>query len=383
MKQEEWDKQKVLELFKKYRFNRYIERFSLQGEIKEEKSQEKLFEVEVIDTEEKLQEVLTTIKKQNKLFYNLELVNKDEASFIIKKQAVGISFIDIEQNIVYYYNFENKIDTFIKFFKEIFEDKNIEICGYELSRDYILLKQIGIEANNFTFDVKIAAYLLSPTTSKYTLEGIAEQYLEIDIQAYLEERGLKPEKQQLNLFDDGKENNEYEQYKNSTYVYVIYKLYEVLTNKLEEYNSLELFNKLEMPLVKVLADMQYTGVYVDKNELISYGEVLKEQIESLTKEIYTLADVEFNINSPKQLGEVLFEKLKLPFAKKNKNGYSTDVDVLEKLKNEHPVIEKILDYRGMSKLYSTYVEGLIPYINESDNRIHSYFHQTVTATRKN
>ena len=135
-----------------------------------------------------------------------------------------------------------------------------------------------------------------------------------------------------------------------------------------------------MPLVKVLADMQYTGMHVDKNELISYGNVLKEQIASLTKEIYNLAETEFNINSPKQLGEILFDNLKLPYAKKNKNGYSTDVDVLEKLKNEHPIIEKILEYRGLMKLNSTYVEGLLPYVNPKDNRIHSYFHQTVTAT---
>ncbi len=184
----------------------------------------------------------------------------------------------------------------------------------------------------------------------------------------------------MNLFEDNEDENNYEQYENSIYAYVIYKSYEVLINKLKEYNSLDLFNKIEMPLVKVLADMQYTGVYVDKEELICYGEVLKEEITKLTKEIYDLVGEEFNINSPKQLGEILFEKLKLPFAKKNKNGYSTDVDVLEKLKNEHPVVEKILDYRGLMKLNSTYVEGLLPYINEKDNRIHSYFHQTVTAT---
>ena len=381
MKLEEWDKPKVLELFKKYRFNRFIDRFGLQGEKIEEKSLENLFEVQLITNEKDIENLVKMIKTKKELFYYFNTISKEEPSYIIKKIINSISVVNLEKNIIYYYNFENNINTFIKYFKDIFEDKEIKIGGFELAKDYILLKQIGIEPNNLTFDAKIAAYLLSPTTSKYTLEGIATQYLNIDISSYLEENGITPKKDQINLFDEMNENTDkIEQYTNAIYAYVIYKLYDVLTNKLKEYNSLELFNNIEMPLVKVLADMQYTGMYVDKEELIAYGEVLKEQISDLTKEIYNIAGEEFNINSPKQLGEILFEKLKLPFAKKNKNGYSTDVDVLEKLRNEHPIIEKILDYRGIMKLNSTYVEGLLPYINEVDNRIHSYFHQTVTAT---
>jgi len=135
-----------------------------------------------------------------------------------------------------------------------------------------------------------------------------------------------------------------------------------------------------MPLVEVLANMQYNGMYVDKEELVRFGEELKKQIEVLTKEIYEMAGEEFNINSTQQLGVILFEKLKLPTSKKTKKGYSTDVDSLEKIKKEHPMVEKILEYRGLMKLNSTYVEGMLPYINEKTHRIHSYFHQTVTAT---
>ena len=135
-----------------------------------------------------------------------------------------------------------------------------------------------------------------------------------------------------------------------------------------------------MPTVEVLAEMQWNGMYLDIDELNKYGDQLKERLEILTKEIYELCGEEFNINSTKQLGEMLFEKLKLPVVKKTKSGYSTDVDILEKLKNKHPVIEKILEYRSLMKLNSTYVEGLLPYINEKTKRIHSYFHQTVTAT---
>lgn len=378
MKLEEWNKEKILDLFKKYRFNRFIERFNLQDK-KEEKDLSKLCNIEQIQEESKLKEVLEGVKKEKKLFYSFVTKDNQQESYIINKSIVAISILDTNKNIVYCYNIKNND---LQLFKNIFEDEKIELYGFELSHDYILLKQNNIEANNLKFDVKIAAYLLNPTISKYTLEGISNNYLGIDIKDYLEENNIKENKGQINLFDTIKEDIEdkYKEHRNSIYAYIIYKLYEELTKKLKQVNGLELFNNIEMPLVKVLADMQYTGMYVDKNELVSYGNILKEQIENLTKEIYELAQTEFNINSPKQLGEILFDKLNLPYAKKKKNGYSTDVDVLEKLKNEHPIIEKILEYRGIMKLNSTYVEGLIPYINPQDNRIHSYFHQTVTAT---
>ena len=164
------------------------------------------------------------------------------------------------------------------------------------------------------------------------------------------------------------------------YAYAISKIYAQTLEKIKETNQLALFNNIEMPLVEVLADMQYEGIYLDKNELVEFGNTLKKEIEQLTCDIYKLAGEEFNINSTKQLGVILFEKLKLPVIKKTKNGYSTDVEVLEKLKKEHEIVEKILDYRQLVKLNSTYVEGLIPYISPKDQKVHSYFHQTVTAT---
>ena len=184
----------------------------------------------------------------------------------------------------------------------------------------------------------------------------------------------------MNLFDDTLINNDEYIKSNCIRAYAIYKICLKTIEKLKETNQEDLFNNIEMPLTEILADMQFNGIYADKDELIEFGNTLKKEIEKLTNEIYELAGEEFNINSPKQLGVILFEKLKLPVIKKTKSGYSTDVDVLEKLKKEHNIIEKILDYRQLGKLNSTYVEGLIPYINNKDNRIHSYFHQTVTAT---
>lgn len=378
MKKEEWDNNKVLELFKKYRFNRYIERFSLQGDVSTEKDESINFEIKEIATKEELQKLVELIKKESKLIYYLGL-KEDNNEYIIQKKIVSISVY--VQNTVYYYEFKDNVQEFVDSFKDIFEDEKIDLIGYELSRDYILLKQIGITLNNLSFDIKIAAYLLNPNSSKYLLDSLSLAYANIDIPQYLQENGVKEEKQQLNLFETAEtETVSKEKYESIILTYAISKLKDVLQEKLEKEDSFELFKNIEMPLVKVLADMQYVGMKVDKEELIAYGNILKEHLEELTKEIHNLAGEEFNINSPKQLGEVLFEKLKLPYAKKTKSGYSTDVDVLEKIKDEHPVVAKILDYRAMAKLNSTYVEGLLPYINTRDQKIHSYFHQTVTAT---
>ena len=378
MKVEEWDKPKVLELFKKYRFNRYIERFSLQGEGTSQEQISIQFTKKEIQTPSDLEAFIKLLKTQEKIVYSLGLKdNSEHMGYIIPKEIISIS-IHIE-NTVYYYCFEHKQEEFIKNFQEIFETK--ALVGYELARDYILLKQIGIMPKNFVCDVKIAAYLLNPVASKYPLEGLSASYLGIDIMEYLKENGVEEEKEQLNLFEMNEPPKEDKQKQEGMlYAYVISKLEPVLTEKLQKENALSLFSEIEMPLVSVLADMQFVGMRVEKEELISYGNQLKEQLETLTKEIHTLAGEEFNINSPKQLGEVLFEKLKLPYAKKTKSGYSTDVDALEKIKEEHPVVEKILEYRAMAKLNSTYVEGLLPYINKVDQKIHSYFHQTVTAT---
>ena len=236
---------------------------------------------------------------------------------------------------------------------------------------------------NIAYDAKVAAYILNPT-SKYTIDVIARDYLEIDNAEYLQSQGIKEEAEQTSLFDmAGEQSNQKDESKkieNCLYAEEVYKLSEVTMKKLEEINAVELFKNIDMPTVEVLAEMQWNGMYVDLEELDEYGKELKERIEVLTQEIYELCGEEFNINSTKQLGEILFEKLKLPVIKKTKSGYSTDVDVLEKLRDEHPVIEKLLEYRQLSKLNSTYVEGMKPYINPKTKRIHSFFHQTITAT---
>lgn len=164
----------------------------------------------------------------------------------------------------------------------------------------------------------------------------------------------------------------------SIYFYTL--LFPKILSDLNNDNMLELFLNIEMPLSLVLADMQYQGIVVEKKKLLEFGKVLEKEIDKLTNEIYKLAGEEFNINSPQQVGIILFEKLGLKYIKKTKTGYATDVETLNKLIDEHPIIEKILEYRKHTKLNSTYVQGMLPFINEDTNKIHSYFHQTVTAT---
>lgn len=372
-KVEEWDKPKVLKLFKELNFNRYIERFNLasEDEIEPEEVVEK-YDVEEIDID-KAKEI---ILKTKELFYHFSTKEVNKPEYIIKKEFESFSFYNKEENKAYFVKLSE--DSY-NALKEIFENKEIKKYGYKTSEDYILLKQLGILPQNIIYDAEVAVYDLDPSNMKYRMQDVAYQYLDFNMDEYLNGLGIKKQ-EQINLFEENADNDEYERYLNTLYCYLIQKLYEKTTEELEKLEETDLFNNIEMPLVEVLSEMQYEGIQIDKDELEEFGVTLKQNIEELTQEIYTLSGTEFNINSPKQLGEVLFEKLELPVIKKTKTGYSTDVDVLEKLKKEHPVIEKILEYRSLTKLNSTYVEGLKPYINPVTGRIHSYFHQTITAT---
>ena len=355
---EEWNKPEVLEIFKKLKFNRFIDRFALQDNVNGEPLDDSQINTEIehekIVDKTKLAELKQEIQENKAMYYYLT-----EEKFIIYSPKTNKCF-----------SVENVQD-----FKDIFEDKNILKCSYKQKEEFIILWDNGIEAKNLMFDIAIAGYILNSNINKYTIEYLANEYINFDIAEYLSNTE-KTEAEQITLFDNAEEPKEDKTY---IYAYTIYKLYNVLTQKMKEAGSIDLFNKIEMPLTEVLASMQYEGIYIDKQELLDFGKELQEKIDILTQEIYELTGEEFNINSTKQLGEILFEKLKLTVKKKTKTGYSTDVDVLEKIKYEHPVIEKILEYRQLQKLNSTYVEGLIPYIDET-GRIHSKFHQTVTTT---
>ncbi len=226
---------------------------------------------------------------------------------------------------------------------------------------------------NQLFDLKIALYLLNPVKSAYHVEDIAREYLDIPIKEREQYFG------KLSLTQAAQEKKEDFVAYGAALAYVLYASEGIVFEKLKELGMESLYRELEMPLSKVLFDMEKEGVLVDREELVRYGESLVDRIEELQKSVYEAAGEEFNLNSPKQLGEILFGKLGLPGSKKTKSGYSTAADVLEKLSLEYPIVADILEYRTLAKLKSTYADGLLQCIAD-DGRIHTTFQQTVTAT---
>ena len=223
------------------------------------------------------------------------------------------------------------------------------------------------------FDMTIAAYLMNPLVGEYPYEDVAKNYLGFMISSkkdYLDKKGVT----QM-LEEDEKKVVCYACYE----VYTAFKSKEVLEEELKKQGMMQLFAEVEMPLVFVLYDMEQEGIRVDGEALKEYGEKLAVSIHELEQKIYEAAGEEFNINSPKQLGVILFEKLQLPNGKKTKTGYSTSADVLEKLASEYPIVSDILEYRQLSKLKSTYADGLVNYIDKNQ-KIHTTFNQTITAT---
>lgn len=321
-----------------------------------------------------IEEIKDILQKQQEMIFYINTKKDEQPENIIKEKIIGIAIYNKILKQAYYIKVEGNLNLL----KDILENDDIKKIGIDLSKTYILLKQEGITLRGIKYDAAISAYILNPTNNKLDIKNLSEHYLDIDVSTFLDDDNNS---KQINLFDDyNKEENLNDDKKFTLYAYLISKLQENMLEKLEEIEAIELFEKIDMPTVEVLANMQWNGMYADEEELKKFGEELTEQLEIKKKIIYEMAGEEFNINSTKQLGEVLFEKMKLPVVKKTKNGYSTDVDVLEKLKSEDAIIQEILDYRQLMKLNSTYVEGLKPYINPITKRIHSFFHQTITAT---
>jgi len=228
---------------------------------------------------------------------------------------------------------------------------------FDLKSSLPYLKGLEGAAEEKCFDSIVAAYLLNPLKNDYGFEDVAQEHLGLMIDP-------KTELEKMVCYE----------------AYAAFASSEVLEEKLKKEEMWKLFTEIEMPLVFTLFHMEQNGVRVEAEELKSYGEQLGGKIVQLEKEIYELAGEEFNINSPKQLGVVLFEHLSLPNGKKTKTGYSTAADVLDKLAPDYPIVAKILEYRQLAKLKSTYADGLAVFIHEDDHRIHGKFNQTVTAT---
>lgn len=248
--------------------------------------------------------------------------------------------------------------------------KSSFISVFDIKKSYDFLAQDT--AQNY-FDILIGAYLLNPLKNNFEIPDIAATYLNLELPGKSEIFG----KEKIEVFYEKEQEKAVDYACYVAYVCLLSK--KILSEKLEETGMLKLMEEIEMPLSLVLYSMEQEGVRVKPEELEIYSKTLGASIEKLEKSIYEKAGLVFNINSPKQLGEVLFEKLQIPGGKKTKTGYSTAVDVLEKLTTEYPIVADILEYRGLAKLKSTYADGLAVFIDEG-NRIHTTFNQTITAT---
>ncbi|OOE13870.1 DNA polymerase I [Fictibacillus arsenicus] len=257
-------------------------------------------------------------------------------------------------------------------FKEWLEDDEKKKRMFDAKRAHVALKGQGIHLNGIEFDIQLASYLLNPSESLDEVADVAKQYgkLNVDSNEKVYGKGAKKKLPEEDILAEHLCRK----------AHAIFTLTDVLADKLKENEQSNLFYDLEMPLSLVLAKMEEIGVKVKADTLREMGTDLEAQLSALEKDIHELAGVSFNINSPKQLGEILFEKLNLPAIKKTKTGYSTSVDVLEKLEGKHEIINKILIYRQLGKLRSTYIEGLLKVVHEDTGRIHTRFNQVLAQT---
>ncbi|CEP79368.1 DNA polymerase I [Paraclostridium sordellii] len=357
----DYDKANVIGVFNELGFNSLISRIGENSDIKSESDNINLSIKELVNIEEFIKDV----KSKKSLI--LKAIRKN--GNILEKNLMTI-YLSINGEDIYYISEEN-LDKI----RELLINDEIKKYGYELKDDYITLRPYGIFLNNMYFDISIAEYLIDSSSANYTYDSIAMNYFG---------QKIKSTEELLGKGVKAKKIEELEKEEIDTHIGSIINLVERVNSKMEEkLKSMDmdgLFYHVEMPLVEVLGYMEFEGVMVDKDKLVELGEEFKLSIDKLESEIYLLAGEEFNINSPKQLGVILFEKLELPVIKKTKTGYSTNAEVLERLRDKHEIIDKITEYRQIVKLKSTYVDGLINIINPISHRIHSSFNQTITTT---
>ena len=348
------------------------------------KSFQKSEEKEKPEKKYKTISLLSELKELVKTLYKVRLLSVDletTSTSPMKAEIVGISLSWKTHTGVYIpIKFPSKQKSlfgkednihFLKELKPVLEDASIPKCGQNLKYDMLVLRRHGIELNGVEFDTMVAAFLMQPDAHSYKLDKLSQLYLRYTMQPIDE------------LIGKGKNQITMDQVDIDTITFyaaedadIVLELVPIFQKKLKEDNTWDVFKNIEMPLIPVLMLMEQDGVYLNVDHLKKMSEELAVQISSLTRDIYDTAGIEFNINSPKQLGEILFDKLGLHKVR----GHSTDVKVLEKLKDKHILPALVLEYRGLVKLKNTYLDALPLLVNKNTGRVHSSFNQTVAST---
>ncbi|MEI7504887.1 MAG: DNA polymerase I, partial [Paludibacter sp.] len=329
----------------------------------------------LVDTKVKRSELISKLFIQKSVCFDTETTGLD----VFSDDLVGLSFCFAEGEAYYVSLPVDRIEAteIVKEFKAFFQSEHIEKVGQNIKFDLLMLAQYGLELKGKMFDTMIAHYLVQPEL-RHGMDYLAEIYLKYRTIHYEEIVGAKGKNQAsirtvdlVKLCDYAAEDAD-----------VTFQLKQILEKELLANGLDKLFYEIEMPLMQVLATMERTGVRIDSEALKQSSLILTEEMLILEKEIHQIAGVEFNVSSPMQVGEILFVRLGLDDkAKKTKTGqYSTAEDVLEKMQSKHPIIGKILDYRGLKKLLSTYIDALPLMINPKTGKVHTSFNQTVTST---
>ena len=344
----------LMEFFKEMEFNAFLKKMKIE----EGKDKEPKAPVRIISEAKELE----TLSYVNSAIH-VEIFEENYHQGTI----LGIAVVNEKES--YYVPFEVAKESQV--FMSFLSNEEIKKSVFDVKRSRVALMWQGFDLRGVEFDLLLATYVINPTNVSNEIKKVALHY-DYDDVSYDEEVYGKGAKRATAPIEKVAEHS-------IDIATAVMKLKETALEQLKEQEQLSLFEEMEMPLAEVLAMMEYTGMALDLKTLDEMGQNLKGRIEALEAKIYEQAGMSFNINSPKQLGEVLFEKLSLPVIKKTKTGYSTNVDVLEKLMGTHPIIECIMEYRTLTKLYSTYIEGLRKACYE-DGKVHTIFNQALTQT---
>lgn len=368
----EWDKeslkigdmfnQTAYELVKRLEFKSMFSRF--EGSASAPKQAEQTYRF--VADREGAKEVLAALKK-GEVGYAFVYENEEGQGLALYQEQLGGVWIEASMAFL--------MQELLEIFQPFFADSAYRKIGHDVKKDIRFLRSYGYNGFTAEFDTAIGAYILNATGSSYEYDDIAAAFLNETYPSQEEVFGKGRTKKTFAALPEA-ERTAY----GARQAEIFFRARKVMEERLAENEQKSLFYDMEMPLIYVLADMEKYGIKVDKAALLAYQKCLGESLDGMEEEIYALAGEKFNINSPKQLGVILFERLGLKGGKKTKTGYSTAADVLEKLRTAHPIVERILHYRQLAKLKSTYADGLLAVMDAETEKIYSTFNQTITAT---